>query len=553
MPYTGGYLIEHLDLLRADHHRHTADLINPISKPTLDALNAVQATPWRINRWVLDVMAEAHDKGFLKDLLPIPGYRPALKRLPDDVWAAMPPEAQREHGLERRKAWDTMATETGKAQSMLDQLTAAQVMRDKPSIWFPHVLDFRHRIYPVVSSGPHPQGDDRAKALLMFSAGLPLGPDGLFWLCVRAANCAGRDKLPLVERVEWTMDHDWRICAAAAAPFADLWWTKLEEPWQFLATCYELAQAWAADNPDGFVSHLPIPQDGSCNGLQHLSAMALDPAGAAATNLTPGPRRDIYQEVAERVAEAVAQDDAAGAELAGPWLGLVSRKVVKRAVMTTPYGVTSRGIRMQLLNDGLVPGEWEDQHALAGYLGGHIEAAIGATVEKGRAIMGWLQDTAHALAKAGHPFEWTTPTGSRCRQSYYKLSLTRAHTVLGRFSTITRAPGGTLAEKKQANGASPNYVHSFDAAHLALTVNTCVSDGMRSFSMIHDSYGAHACYSTALAETLRREFTGIYKLDWVGHTWDEIRRAKLGVDIPEPPPRGTFDISQVGGSEFFFS
>jgi DNA-directed RNA polymerase len=41
------------------------------------------------------------------------------------------------------------------------------------------------------------------------------------------------------------------------------------------------------DNPEEFVSHLPVPLDGSCNGLQHLAAMGRDVVGAQATNIVP--------------------------------------------------------------------------------------------------------------------------------------------------------------------------------------------------------------------------------------------------------------------------
>jgi DNA-directed RNA polymerase len=60
-------------------------------------------------------------------------------------------------------------------------------------------------------------------------------------------------------------------------------------------------------------------------------------------------RRDIYTEVAAVVSRMVTEDAGAGDELAKLWLGRVNRKTVKRAVMTTPYGVTEQGIGRQLL------------------------------------------------------------------------------------------------------------------------------------------------------------------------------------------------------------
>jgi DNA-directed RNA polymerase len=36
------------------------------------------------------------------------------------------------------------------------------------------------------------------------------------------------------------------------------------------------------------VSHLPVHQDGTCNGLQHYAALGGDRLGAEAVNLLPG-------------------------------------------------------------------------------------------------------------------------------------------------------------------------------------------------------------------------------------------------------------------------
>lgn len=41
-----------------------------------------------------------------------------------------------------------------------------------------------------------------------------------------------------------------------------------ENPWQVLATCFELTNALELPDPTTFISHLPVHQDGTCNGLQ---------------------------------------------------------------------------------------------------------------------------------------------------------------------------------------------------------------------------------------------------------------------------------------------
>ena len=45
-----------------------------------------------------------------------------------------------------------------------------------------------------------------------------------------------------------------------------------------------------------------------------------------------------------------------GDQIAHRWIGKIDRKVCKRATLTTPYGVTPRGIQDQLIDDGFVEG-----------------------------------------------------------------------------------------------------------------------------------------------------------------------------------------------------
>lgn len=67
------------------------------------------------------------------------------------------------------------------------------------------------------------------------------------------------------------------------------WWLKADDPWQCLAACFELTSALRSPNPEQYVSHLPIHQDGSCNGLQHYAAMGGDVLGAQKVSC---PRRE---------------------------------------------------------------------------------------------------------------------------------------------------------------------------------------------------------------------------------------------------------------------
>ncbi len=232
-------------------------------------------------------------------------------------------------------------------------LHAAKELADVERLYFVHKLDFRGRAYPATST-LSPQGDDLNRGLLEFAEGRALGKEGYYWLAVHVANCFGEDKVSFEDRVRWTSRHVTAIRAVAANPLEELWWTEADDPWQFLAACFDYADAQALEDPEWHVSHLPVGMDGSANGLQHFAALLRDPEGAQAVNMNWGEKpADIYQRVADRVLELLEEEPrradgkpteaAYWQDYAGDWRGLV-----KRPVMTIPYGLTGYGLEKQL-------------------------------------------------------------------------------------------------------------------------------------------------------------------------------------------------------------
>lgn len=58
------------------------------------------------------------------------------------------------------------------------------------------------------------------------------------------------------------------------------WWQDGSDPWQTLVACMELTDAIRSGDPENFFSHIPVHQDGSCNGLQHYAGLGRDEYGA---------------------------------------------------------------------------------------------------------------------------------------------------------------------------------------------------------------------------------------------------------------------------------
>lgn len=563
--WEGGYLKLCAGELFKDKalNQHTGTIIDqfPVPQLVLDALNQVQRTPWRVNPAVLTLCQQAHERG-LTEVLPVPPAQVVPDPIPAEDWVLLTRE---EHGAirnERRLIYDNNFRLASKRDAGRRQLTVAHDLRAEPEIFFPHNMDFRGRLYPLPQD-LHPQADDMGKSLLMFAGARPLGNEGVTWLTYHAANCYGLDKLTRAEQVAWASTQAPLIRALADDPFSPAaldFWKAAEEPWQFLAAALDLGAAWATGNPAAYHSRLPVAVDGSCNGLQHLSGMGLDPVGAQSTNLTADPvRQDIYQIVADKVAEAIEEDARAGNEIAARWRGRVSRAVVKRGVMTVPYGLTPIGMRDQLINDGWTRALDGDHHANANYLRDLMRWAIADTVSAATQIMAWMQGNAELLSKNGKVIRWQTPAGLMVQQGYMRPQETRLYTIMGvgryRRRTLTRIhEAGTMINvTKQRSSIVPNIIHSFDAAHLMLTMaampkETCVS-------AVHDSFGCHAADMPAFLNTIREQFVNIYKADWFTSLQADFLACRGTDDFPllPPPTRGTFDIEEVRFSPFVFA
>jgi DNA-directed RNA polymerase len=354
----GGYVHHSYTLVKAQNLHEPGEYPDEeIHGPVVySAVNGLQRTGWRINRKVLEVMQQVWAAGGGYAGLPTADPLP----LPDKPAADATDEAVSRYRLLARQTHDENARIVAKRKNTLAKLRLAAEFVDCEEFFFPYQLDYRGRIYPVAPD-LHPQADDIGRGLLEFSNGKRLGSHGLVWLKVRLANSFGVDDVSFADRVAW-VDENWnRISLVAQDPMGFKWWTEAEDPWQALATCFELVVPEA-----DLVSHLPVNVDGSCNGLQHFAAMQRDPVGAAVVNLVPKPKPDgIYYVVADKV-QAVVDRDCLELQQSDPcaadddpapcqeWKATgVTKPVVKRGTMTLPYGVTKQGMQDQFIVDGL--------------------------------------------------------------------------------------------------------------------------------------------------------------------------------------------------------
>ena len=308
----GGYLLHPTEIVRMGeikgglkgHYMSEVNQRLEKAKPMMDSLNLLSSTPWKVNQPVLDVVIAAFSKpdvhgAYLKDLsvprhpssLKAPEMSPAIKaKLSAKVKLSAEEMAEYKEFLVDRQAFNQHRRECYSLWcDMLYKLSIANHFRDEV-LFFPHNVDFRGRVYPVPPHLNH-MGNDIVRSLLVFAEGKPLGPKGLDWLKTHVINLTGEmKKSPVRDRLAHANEILDDIVDSAEDPFGGKkWWLKSETPLQTLSACFEIRNALKCpQGPENFVSHLPIHQDGSCNGLQHYAALGRDVLGAKSVNLVPG-------------------------------------------------------------------------------------------------------------------------------------------------------------------------------------------------------------------------------------------------------------------------
>lgn len=566
-----------------------ADEYDALDMPTVyQAIHALQETPWKINVEVLRVA----DAMWSKDL--------AIAGLPSQRKVELPFKAP-EVDLDREalRLWKKAAADVHKANArrvshvmaVKRTLDIARIMAEKPRIFFPHMLDFRGRMYPIPQD-LHPQGRDLARGLLTFAEGKPVEGEAVGWLAIHLANVWGNDKVSFDERIAWVFkkERTWR--SVAKDPMRNRQWAEADEPWQALAATLEWVRL--LDEGEGMVSSLPIRVDGTCNGLQHLSAMVRDEVGGAAVNLVPGDRpRDIYAEVAEilqHAEEAIARAGGEEGDKAQWWLDLLGEKIprsfTKRQVMIMPYG-GSRDAYFEYTR------EWLDENAketwkaledtdreragkLLGHIVKHLWTSVTGKVRGAVATMEWLQKCAKLAAEGNQPVYWVTPSGFVVRHFYGKMKVRTVETKIDgtRFQLRETIRTKDLDTQEQLKGIPPNYVHSMDASALAIAVVKAQAAGVSSLTAIHDAYGTVAADMPSLHRLLREAFVEVYRHDVLADfraacaevlathimatermpeedRWIAEERAEKA--LPPPLPRGDLDIEEVLDSPYFFA
>ncbi|XP_068175572.1 DNA-directed RNA polymerase, mitochondrial isoform X2 [Antennarius striatus] len=434
---SGAYLLIPTKLMRVVSGATQHDVLLEECKnlhPVMDSLNQLGNCAWKINKPLLDVIISIFNhRG--NEKLDIPPPLSEAPKIPyfnphDPSYTSSEKAQMKRNVITAKKTYGEMHS---LRMDALYKLSIANHLRDE-IFWFPHNMDFRGRTYPCPPHLNH-LGNDVTRSILVFAEGKPLGSKGLDWLKIHLINLTGlKKRSSLQERLQFANTIMEDILDSADNPLnGKKWWMNADEPWQALGCCMEIAKATRSADPTQFISHFPVHQDGSCNGLQHYAALGRDVIGATSVNLVPSEvPQDVYSGVAQQVEEFRAQDAKNGLQIAKVLDGFISRKVVKQTVMTVVYGVTRYGSRLQIekrlreIEEFPTDHMWEASH----YLVRLVFNSLKEMFKRTREIQDWLTDSARLISKCGHPVEWVTPLGLPIIQPYHRKRCQRLKTTL---------------------------------------------------------------------------------------------------------------------------
>ena len=534
--------------------RYENDPIN-IDTPWVRAIDKLQQTGWKVNSRILKAMLANEDKFISRD--PIENNKP--------------------RELKRRSKLIEWAFTTKKAKYL------------ENSIFYQMIeADYRGRLYyaePFLNF----QGSDFARGLLKFSRGKPMDKYGLFWLAVHTAGSYNQsyditeipewctsdyksyledeslesislDKMTLEDRVTWANNNmDWIREAGRNSIIHE----EAEKSISFLACCIEWEDYNVAHEAGEIHrTHLPIPIDGSNNGWQHLGAISKDPKTGILVGLIPVEiQQDFYVQTAKELYSLIEEGPLKELLHSMP-MKHIRKGISKRGSMTRAYSAGAAKIGENMWFDcktedfdikyGITE---EDCMALAKLLIKAINNVCPGPLK----TMGYLQALAGvAIGQGKSILEWTSPSGFDVKyECYYNKKCKTRGTIAGYDKYNKQCQVNHVAQvytdfpdvRGFMCGISPNFIHSMDAAHMALVIDKWNGD----FGAVHDSFSTHAPDVELLLAHTKQEFIDMYDVDNFYTTIEEHLIEDMDDVTVDRPLLGDLNIQEIQDSDYFFA
>lgn len=474
--------------------------------------------------------------------------------------------------------------------------------------------DWRGRLY-TQSFYLSYQGGDLSTALLNFWEGEAINEDGKIYLYIYGANShneKGISKASFEERIKWVkLNYDKIINLDKELILS------AENPFVFTAFCLNMRKIH--NNPNAIIK-TPLFLDATCSGIQHLAALMKDLELGSQTNLIPskmeeGPG-DIYDSLLEPINKAINKFGEENLDYSLLSLVKLTRKEVKRSIMTKVYNVTVYGISQQL--QGLFEDSISKEHdskkmEIIKKIQNDLESELKSNKKKtkfkcsgkdGKSISlekkeifkiaslindqifinypslnyiyNYLVDVTKLSAKLGIPMTWITPSGLKITQNYLKKkNKVISVSIFGKVKKLVlKTKLNELDKAKQAQAIIPNIIHSLDASHLINLIKNASIDKFYPLIPIHDCFGTLPNLMSQLEYNVKKEFIIIYSdsqflnnfhqrfLQSITDNQYEIINKdgktfviflKEELEIPSIPKLGELDIQNIINSKYMIS
>jgi DNA-directed RNA polymerase len=238
------------------------------------------------------------------------------------------------------------------------------------------------------------------------------------------------------------------------------------------------------------------------------------------------------------------------------------RKITKRGVMTLPYGSSAYGLGQQVIDDSKKHGIellLYMEHKWGAFLGREIFDVCKTSLQRPMRLLRIFEEAGRKAESEGRFLSWEVPiTHFPVVQNYTEGKVKKIWVAYGpQIGTMKNSTGyneNTLqlavcfiedvvpSARKQAQGASPNAIHSLDAAHLVMT---CY-EAPFAVTTIHDSFGALLADMPELFKLVRKTFVELYATDPLTSIMLDISGDISGLEL------GELDITLVLDSEYCF-
>lgn len=575
----GGYYTSNInyDLIKSDYIVED----NYKNKELLNSLNKLMLTPYKVNNFVLEVFNSVMEKGGKcgipnKEGINIPLDR--FKHLSKEEY-----EEYKKNNKEEYKELKRKSAEAHQYNSRIKQKNIglnfikiiANLFKNEEEIYFVYNVDYRMRTY-VIQYFLSPQGNEISKALLDFKEYKELKDEnGLNNLKYHIANTFGKDKLLNEEKLKWFNENENDIFNTGNNPYEFKMWEEADEPFSFLRASHEYYLYKNSGLGYKFKSNLICHVDGKCNGTQHMSALALDKVAAESVNVIGKNNNDLYSKVLkivlEKIEELIKKDiNKEEYELLNEMFEKTDRGLIKRNVMTLSYSATLIGMKKQIL------AELKSRDDEIGFGGKYFKTGnyfvaqklSKLNIESMKKVIKSVFEIQNYLKKSVEIFYSITNNKvltykNACDftvvQNYKKEYIDKIDNYINKIRILNtvKLKKDEVSLKDNLFGISPNFIHSYDASHLCKTVNNFHGN----ISVIHDSFGTHACDVENLKIILKEQFIKIYKKDnlyrfrkdLIEQAKTEEQKEKLDKELPIFKRYNDFEIEEVLDSVYMFS